>query len=100
MECSFFNFSNQDSGFYSENETPPKVKRNLFFSKSETPKVLAVKNKTKKVVMDYKRDTISYVPVVPNNERIRTPVDGDSPPRYGYAVGSKQSKKNLKRLTR
>ena len=101
-DSSFFNFSNQDSGFYSENESPPKVRRNLFSTSTETPKALTINNKNKsRVVVTYKKkETISYVPVVPNKEHIRIPMDGDSPPRYQYAVGSKESKKNLKRLTR
>lgn len=97
-DSSFFNFSNQDSGFYSENESPPKVRRNLFKT-NETSKALSICNKNKVVVTYKRKDSITYVPVVANEQK-RSQTECDSPPRYGYAIGSKQSKKNLKRLTR
>ncbi|RZC34203.1 hypothetical protein BDFB_002862 [Asbolus verrucosus] len=103
MEESFYsiNFSSQDSGFYSENESPSRVKRNLFSTPRESsPKVLSICNYNKITVSQKKKEQVSYVPVIANKEQVRRQVICDSPPRYGYAVGSKQSKRNLKRLTR
>ncbi|XP_044260214.1 uncharacterized protein LOC123008469 [Tribolium madens] len=100
MEDSFSNFSTQDSGFYSENETPPKVRRNLFQTVNrEMPKPLSLYNNNKVVVTYKRKDSISYIPVV-TNEPVQKQVECDSPPRRGYAMSSKQIKKNLKRLTR
>lgn len=104
LEDSLFNFSSQDSGFYSENDSSaPRVKRNLFLSSnkstSENSRTLTASNKIKTVVTQRKRDSITFTEVIRNKEIARN-VECESPPRYLYAIGSKQSKRNLKRLTR
>ncbi|EFA04984.1 uncharacterized protein LOC100141684 [Tribolium castaneum] len=103
MEDSSSNFSSQDSGFYSENESPVKVKRILFQNvDKQTSNGLSLWNKNQVVVTYKKNDSLSYIPVVANDTP-RREAAGDSPPspqRHTYAVGSKQSKRNLKRLTR
>lgn len=104
MEDSYFNFSSQDSGFYSENDSStPRVKRNLFSpsnkSSETSSRILMASNKNKPVVTQKKRDSINFTEVIRNKENVRN-TECDSPPRYLYAIGSKQSKRNLKRLTR
>lgn len=103
MEESFYNniLAFSDSGFHSENEVSPvKVRRNLFQTRNESPKVLSNHNRSQTIVQTRRKSAISVVEVVPIRSEKKEVVDTGSPPRLTYAACSKQSKRNLKRLTR
>lgn len=95
--------SRNDTGYASEMESPVnRVKRNLIRSSSDKTNVLAENNKCLSVKQHYKKRRSSLVPVISNNDVKENTdvVEPPSPPKVKNIAGSKQSKKNLKRLLR
>ncbi|XP_019869150.1 uncharacterized protein LOC109597814 [Aethina tumida] len=100
--CSSMNESKSESGFCSDLEQTPAVKRNLSICFGEK-KGLAINNS--RVVMQKKssveRLSAPIAQVIPINKKVIEIEEPSSPPKVRqYAACSKQSKRNLKRLTR
>lgn len=102
---SLLNSSSRSSGFYSDCDTPKIVKKNLSSSLRACggkPKVLSNSNRIvcKKTVTQ-RRSSIVPVVVTENEKQKNEIMEPSSPPKVkNYAICSKQSKRNLKRLTR
>lgn len=93
-----------DTGYASELESPlHRVKRNLNRRFSDKTNVLMETNMCDSVKQPHRRRRSSLVPVISTSEVMETNteiVEPPSPPKVQNVAGSKQSKKNLKRLLR